>query len=390
VNSREVARPRRVSDMRIVLAWSGFADGPAQPLRDFLLERSPKGLVTVEHPLVPEGPHVHRLTVYKAGRRVRTRDWAAPVRPPFTYPLDLVLPPRTSAADLVIGFNALAVLRGLAGRRLRRNGLVVSWHVDFVPERFGASFATRVYDAADRFVCSHADARVELSEAARDGRNARHGLTDATSAPTAIVPMGSWTRQAPKTPIDGVRTRRVVYMGHLVERQGVATLVDAVEILRDSGRAVHVDIVGSGPELGPLTERAQRAGLDDLVTFHGFIEDHRDVADLLAGASVAVAPYVDDGRSFTRFADPGKLKAYTSAGLPTVLTPVPPNAKELELAGAATIVDDDPRAVAAGIEAWLADETRWRSGREAAIRYAEEIDWEFLFGEFLDFLGIES
>ncbi len=56
--------------------------------------------------------------------------------------------------------------------------------------------------------------------------------------------------------------------------------------------------------LADLRARAAAAGLDDAALhFHGFVEDHRRVEALLAGASVAVAPYVEDATSFTRFAE---------------------------------------------------------------------------------------
>src|SRR5207248_6531205 len=118
--------------------------------------------------------------------------------------------------------------------------------------------------------------------------------------------------------------------------------------------------------------------LDATVTFHGYVDDHRDVERILAGCSVAVAPYKRSAATFTRYADPGKLKAYLAAGLPIVLTEVPPNARELASEAGADVVADDPAAVAAAISRALASPERWRVRRESALAYARRFDWNVL------------
>ena len=216
------------------------------------------------------------------------------------------------------GFNSLACARGLAGRAETH---VVYWCVDFVPDRFGTGFATRVYDRLDRVCSTRADARFELSRAALEGRNRRHGLPASELAPAQVVPMGAWLDRVPTTTPNGYKRRRVVYLGHLVPRQGVQLLIEALALLDPP---IEADVVGRGPLEDELRKAAAQRGLAERVTFHGFVEDHRNVESILAGASVAVAPYTTGGDTFSRFADPGKLKAYLAAGLPIVLTDVPP------------------------------------------------------------------
>ena len=88
-------------------------------------------------------------------------------------------------------FNNLLAFRGLVENRLKRAERVVYWAVDFVPDRFGDGALTRAYDALDRLCCCHVDHRVELSHAALDARNRRHGLFQNVSAPK-VVPVGAW------------------------------------------------------------------------------------------------------------------------------------------------------------------------------------------------------
>jgi glycosyltransferase involved in cell wall biosynthesis len=93
--------------------------------------------------------------------------------------------------------------------------------------------------------------------------------------------------------------------------------------------------------------------------------------------------------SFTRFADPSKLKSYVAAGLPILVTDVPPNAAELERDGGAEIVPDDPGEFAAAIERLLSDRTAWAARREAALGYARQFDWNNIVETALKAAGFE-
>ena len=362
--------------MTVAIVSNGFADGPAQALRDYLVARGGR-VVTIFHPLTPEQGRGHRVATYAGGAQVSERSVRLPLRPPASFALDPFVPLLPRQVDAWFGFNPLACARGLVARRTGRARRVLLWSVDFVPDRFGrATLATRFYDGLDRLCCRRADARIELSEAARDARNQRHNLPP-ESANAYVVPMGAWIDRVPTTPPAGLRPRRVVFLGHLVARQGVGTLLDALSTLDD----VVADVIGTGPLETELREHAKHAGLQ--VTFHGYVADHREVEQLLSRSSVAVAPYAQTDETFTRYADPGKLKAYLAAGLPIVLTDVPPNARELASEAGAEIVADDPAALAAAISRALTSPEHWQARRESALAYARRFDWDVLLGELL-------
>jgi glycosyltransferase involved in cell wall biosynthesis len=356
---------------------NGFAEGPAQALRDFLVGHGAE-VLTVSHPLTREQGTRHMIARY-AGGEVDQRVVDLPLRPPLSYALDPLVPLLPPRVDVWFGFNPLACARGLLARRLGRAESSVLWSVDFVPDRFGpGTVPTRVYDRLDLLCCTSADARVELSEAARDARNRRHGIAS-RSAPTHVVPMGAWLDRVPTTSPDAYERRRVVFLGHLVARQGVDLLLDALSLLKDVG----ADVIGSGPMDQALRCRAVELGLADAVRFRGFVPDHRDVESMLAQASIAVAPYRPGAATFTSYADPGKLKAYLAAGLPIVMTDVPPNAQTLGEKAGAELVAYDARALADAIEAGLANTERWRERRAAALSYVSRFDWEVLLRDLL-------
>jgi glycosyltransferase involved in cell wall biosynthesis len=151
-----------------------------------------------------------------------------------------------------------------------------------------------------------------------------------------------------------------------------------------------LDIAGRGPLESQLRDQAAREGLQERVRFHGFISDHRELERLLAGAAVALAPYSTRVESFTRYADPSKLKSYLAAGLPILLTDVPPNAMELEQQGGAEVVADDAIAFAEAIERALVDPDDWRRRRRDALAHARHFDWNRIVGNVLAAAGLQT
>jgi glycosyltransferase involved in cell wall biosynthesis len=368
---------------------NGFAEGPAQALRDYLLARH-VDVVTIFHPLSPEQGTRHVVTRYLAGKPVEERTRRTPLTPPLSFVVDPFVPLLPPRVHTWFGFNPLACARGLAARHQGRARSAVLWSVDFVPDRFGAgTIPTRIYDRLDKLCCLRADARVELSTAAREARNLRHGLAPRSTADTHVVPMGAWLDRVVTTQPDGYGPRRAVFLGHLVARQGVETFLEALALLETRAAGVTADIVGTGPLEQALRARAKTLGLEHAVTFHGFVADHRSVEQLLAASSVGVAPYDPGGETFTRYADPGKLKAYLAAGLPIVLTDVPPNAEALARRAGAELVPYDAGSLATAIAKAVDSPERWRERRAAALEHARQFDWNVLLEDLFRKLKLE-
>jgi glycosyltransferase involved in cell wall biosynthesis len=376
----------RMQAASFAIVANGFADGPAQALRDYLRARGAR-IEFVSHPLSAEDGRAHVVESWAGEELTARRTIRLPVGPPSSYALDPLVPLRIPRVDVWFGFNPSACARGVAARRLGRARSVVLWSVDFVPNRFGrGTLQTRVYDRLDRFCCLRADARIELTNDAATARNSRHGLRRDEST-AFVVPMGAWLARVPTVDAESRARRRVVLLAHLVRRQGADLLLEAMALLREA--RVTADVVGTGPLEEALRTQARELGLDGAVTFHGFVSDHREVERILANASLGVAPYRPGEGTFTTHADPGKLKAYVAAGLPVVLTDVPPNAAELAEEGGAEITPFDPRAFADSIARLLDSPDDWDRRSAAALAYAERFDWPVLLDGLVRDLRIE-
>lgn len=84
--------------------------------------------------------------------------------------------------------------------------------------------------------------------------------------------------------LNGERT--VLYVGAIKPHKGVGLLVESAPSLPGG---TSIEIVGTGPEREPLAERAAALGVDDRVTFHGWV-DHGDLSPYYRAADVFVHP----------------------------------------------------------------------------------------------------
>ena len=87
---------------------------------------------------------------------------------------------------------------------------------------------------------------------------------------------------------------RFVYMGWIETFKGVRHLIDAAVILRASNISFQLDFCGGGSELVPLTQYCKELGLDDSISFQGWVTGNKK-ASILAAADVLVLPSHSEG-----------------------------------------------------------------------------------------------
>jgi glycosyltransferase involved in cell wall biosynthesis len=86
----------------------------------------------------------------------------------------------------------------------------------------------------------------------------------------------------------------VLTVARLTAQKDIGTLIEAVALLRERGRAARLIIVGDGPERGALEVRAASLGLGSDVEFRGEMAQ-RNLPDLYANCDVFVLPSLHEG-----------------------------------------------------------------------------------------------
>jgi len=244
-----------------------------------------------------------------------------------------------------------------------------------------------------RVVVAHAVASLDAIVAvSRKMADAAEGLA-APRRPIEVVPNGADTEIFFPRPAAEARERLglprdeliVSYVGKLVPRKGVDTLIEAMGLLaRRDARVPLLVAAGIGEMRQSMEDRATQLGISSRVRFLGKIP-HGDVPIAIAAGNVFVLPSLSEGQ-------PTVVCEAMACGRPVVATAVdgtpeivcdgetgflvPPRDPE-RLADALARVLDDPR---------LAARMSARADEIAKVRYtwdANAADMERIYGEIV-------
>jgi glycosyltransferase involved in cell wall biosynthesis len=236
----------------------------------------------------------------------------------------------------------------------------------------------------DFFAVASADQVWNLSPIMVSEREKR-GLSARYKEKQITVPMGTdLSGTHPAAEPDDRWT--IAFMGHLRPGQGAEFLIDAIPDILQQLPDVRLMIIGTGPLEADLKSRVISSGISQHVTFTGFVPDHQSLLKLLRNCTIGVAPYVDHADTFARYGDPGKPKAYLSAGLPVIITRVTPVAHEIDQEQCGIAIEYSRKALVDAVIALLDDESKLKAYRENAIRFARKYEWDKVFiGAFASF-----
>lgn len=362
------------------MATHVYATGPGHALADYAATRAGR-LVFIGQPF-GYAPDVRPLLRrWRAGALVAERriSWPRHLPELVNWGRDLALTVywglRTPGTiDVFVGCDSLVAAAGLILRRVGKVERVVFWTIDYAPERFANPTLNRIYHGFDRLCQSSCDETWNLSPRMEEAR-AERGL----SGRQRVVPMGATARPVPTY----VERHRIVFLGHLLEKQGVQLVLQALTTVRQALPDARLLVIGDGPYRSALEGLSTELGLDDAVEFAGFVDDHTEVERLLAESGAAVAMYDPELAGYSHFADPGKIKTYLLAGLALVTTPVPHLAGELETAGCAIVVPYEREGLVEALLKLLSDPVRQDAYRARARAFGAQFDWPVIFDRAL-------
>jgi glycosyltransferase involved in cell wall biosynthesis len=265
----------------------------------------------------------------------------------------------------------------------RRRGIrTVYDQRDVVPvlaaSRDGFSKLTPLFLAAEHRMITTADVVITPSEEQRARIQVRYGR-DALIIRTAEVPAEKLT-EADDSPLQPESEPPlspdllIGYLGVIGEQDGLTDLLDAVALLRtDGATGFRVEVAGDGPALPAARAHATRLGLDDLVTFHGWLGP--GAVDAFLGRIDAMA-VPDPDNPFNHFCAMNKVTHAMARGIPIALRPLRENVR-LTAGHAYEAADMTIRAFADALATLLKDAPAGRAEIAAAARatFEAELSW---------------
>jgi len=90
---------------------------------------------------------------------------------------------------------------------------------------------------------------------------------------------------------NAVKSHNIIYVGRLVEKKGVKTLIGSINLLKDKHPDLTVALIGDGPEKPDLVQQCRQLGVNEQIKFLGSMPNNR-VPEFYQSAKIAVVPSI--------------------------------------------------------------------------------------------------
>lgn len=378
----------------IILIHEHVIGTMAHILRDFLLERKPENLLFIAHPLLYIEESYKKSSYFewyvngKLKKKHRGYHWQLPEQ--FLYIKDTVytiywaMKTRTKY-QLIVALDPLNALAGLILRLLGKVDKVVYYSIDYFPTRFKNPIMNQIYHSIDKIAVRFSDETWNLgkrmAKARAEGNNMRGNEYKKRQFYT---PIGVWFTRIKRKPINQFNNKKIVFVGHFVPYMGIDLVIKSLPKIIEKIPGLKFEITGMGEEITNWKKMAKDLGVEKHISYQNWIQDREKFHLYLSGAAIGLAPFnyriLDDK---VKNADPGKIKDYTSSGLPVITTRAIYTWRDIEKFQCGVIVNYDVEEFAKTVIKLLTNRKLLLQYRRNALKYASQFDWEKLFTENL-------
>ena len=368
---------------RVLVISHGFrleSGGPAQDIRDYLLDKAGE-IVYIDHPFPHANYNSSHFFLYKnGGLKLVKKVNIFPFLEPLRYFQQLLITFSfllfsKDEHDVCFALDNLSVFAVSLFRKIGKVKKLVYYSIDYSPQRFNGVFMNSLYHALDRFACRNSDVNWVVAEHAVEARK-KNGVDLEKSPPFKEVPMGFRKSGLRVQPLSKVGLYNLVYMGTVLEKQGVQLVIESLPKLLAEFPSLHLTIVGTGDYENKLKHMVKELKVMKHVSFKGFIGDRKEMIELISGGSIGLAPYKPIPGSFSYWSDPSKIKIYLGCGLPVITTNVTTFSKVLEKAEAGIVIDYTVEQFCKAIETLLGNKARYSEYRKHALVLSENYQTE--------------
>lgn len=164
---------------------------------------------------------------------------------------------------------------------------------------------------------------------------------------------------------------KLLFVGSLVERKGLGTLLEAFEDLLASHPSSGLILVGEGPLFGYIKNRASANGYADRILMTGYIRDTDKLAQIYAQADLLILPSLGEGF-------PRVVLESMAAGTPCLVSDIPTNVSAIGKGKyGLTAKTLNPADFAEKIRSYIEmDENKKQELSKKCIKYAKNHSWK--------------
>lgn len=283
--------------------------------------------------------------------------------------------------SLFVGINPINCIVGLFFRKIGKTKKVIFYAIDFTPKRFENPLLNYLYHKLEIYCVVHADKVWNVSPRIAEGREQ---FLQIPNDPThqIVVPIGIWNKNIKKRDFKDVKKHQLLFVGHLLEKQGVQLVLDATPDIIKKIPDFKFVIAGGGEYEKILRKKIKKLRIEKYVDITGWIKERKELDKMMSESACAIAVYKPEEEklyNFTYYSDPTKLKDYLGAGLPIILTDVSYNALKIQEEKCGIIVFYSSVDIAKAVIELMDDEEKLKNFKLNALEIAKEFEWSIIF-----------
>ncbi len=380
-----------LKDKKIVIATHVYTTGPAQDLKEYLLNNRINKLLFIGHPLFynkklrGSGFELYENGALKSEKyqEIKKIPELLSYLKDFILSIFYVLKTREKW-DLYVGSDNLNALSGVMLKLLGKVNKTVFYVIDYNPKRFQNKILNSIYHKIDQLCVTYCDVTWNLSPRMETARKEYFNYSGGNQK---VVPIGVWLDRIKIPEFEEVEKNTLVFMGHILEKQGVQYVLEAIPEVVKEIKDFKFKVIGGGEYLPFLKEKSKDLDIERYIEFTDFVADPKIVEQMLVRCAAGIALYTktdfNGNISFTYFTDPGKIKLYLACGLPVLLTDVPHNTDELVAKKVGILVDYSKENISRNIIYLMGNKEMLRKYKENSIDFARNFDWGVIFEQAL-------
>jgi glycosyltransferase involved in cell wall biosynthesis len=230
----------------------------------------------------------------------------------------------------------------------------------------------------ERVSCAFADAVLCCHDLARDALIA-NAVPSGKVTTVLNVPDETLFYRREDSSAEGGAVCSLVQHGTMTDNYGIQIVLEALAVL-DPAIPVHYDIIGEGEYRRTLEALSRRLGVQDRVTFHGFVSRER-LLELLLAATAGVVPMLFEYQS------PNKLFEFVALGKPVIASDRKTFKQHFADDEILYFSTGDAGALARAIEEAFRHPDRMRDRVERASRRYEDYRWAAMRKRYLGVYG---
>jgi len=174
-----------------------------------------------------------------------------------------------------------------------------------------------------------------------------------------------------------INTCDIIFIGRFIKEKNLDILIESVAHIKKDLPKIKCHIIGDGPEKNRLFSQVSDLRLENNVKFFGFL-DYDEVIAMIKSSKVLVLPSIREGFGIV------VLEAF-ACGVPVVTVKSPQNAAyELVSEETGFIVDLNVRELSDSIYKIITSDKLNKKFSGAAVRTAQEYDWDKMTIQLLD------